>query len=72
MQSQINKVLELLRDGKWHTIKDVSQKSKIQEFKINVLTDFLAEYSFLDINKKDKKARLAQVFVEFLEEILQL
>ena len=43
-------------------------KSKIQEFKINMLTDFLAEYSFLDTNKKDKKARLAQVFVEFLEE----
>jgi hypothetical protein len=69
MQPQIDKVVELLRDGKWHTIKEISQKSKLHEFKIEILTDFLADYSFLKLNKKENKAKLTKVFTEFLKQI---
>ncbi|MDH5448400.1 MAG: hypothetical protein OEX01_05290 [Candidatus Bathyarchaeota archaeon] len=69
MQLQIDKVIELLRDGKWHTIKEISQKSKIHEFKVEIVTDFLADYSFLELNKKGKKAKLSEVFTEFLKKL---
>lgn len=72
MQLQIDKVVELLKDGKWHTIKEISQKSKLHEFKIEILTDFLANYSFLKLNKKERKAKLSEVFVEFLKKISRL
>ena len=72
MQLQIDKVVELLKDGKWHTIKEISQKSKLHEFKIEILTDFLADYSFLKLNKKERKAKLSEVFVEFLKKIRRL
>ena len=66
MHLQIDHVIELLKDGKWHEIKEISQKSKLHEFKIEILTDFLADYSFLELNKKEKKAKLSKVFVDFL------
>lgn len=72
MQLQIDKVVELLKDGKWHTIKEISQKSKLHEFKIEILTNFLANYSFLKLNKKERKAKLSEVFVEFLKKISRL
>lgn len=71
MQSQIDKVVELLKDGKWHSIREISQKSKMHEFRIEILADFLADYSFLKLNKKEKKAKLSKTFVEFLNKIMQ-
>lgn len=67
MKLEIENVIELLKDGKWHTIKEISQKSKIHEFKIEMITDFLADYSFLELNKEEKKAKLSKMFVEFLK-----
>ena len=66
MQLQMDMVIELLEDGKWHKIQTISQKSKLNEFKIEILTDFLADYSFLEFNKSEKKARLSKIFAEFL------
>ena len=67
MQLQMDMVIELLEDGKWHKIQTISQKSKLNEFKIEILTDFLAEYSFLKLNKKESKAKLSKVVVDFLK-----
>jgi len=72
MQQQIDNVIELLKDGKWHKIKEISQKSKLNEFKIEILTDFLADYSFLELNKKQKEAKLSKMFVKFLRKTYQL
>lgn len=67
MHSQIDNIVELLKDGKWHTVKEISRESKIHEFKIEILTNFLAGYSFLELNKKEKKAKSSRVFAEFLK-----
>ncbi|MCK4478520.1 hypothetical protein KAU88_08360 [Candidatus Bathyarchaeota archaeon] len=72
MQPQINSAIELLRDGKWHTLKEISQKTKLHEFKIEILADFLADYSFLELNRKDKKAKLSKTFLGFLKKTQQL
>ncbi len=66
MQPQIDNLIELLKDGKWHTVEELSQKTKLHEFKLAVLFDFLADYSFLRIDKRDRKAKLSRVFLEFL------
>lgn len=72
MQPHIDNILETLRDGKWHTLREISQKTKLHEFKIEIITYFLADYSFLEFNKKDKKAKLTKMFVNFLKKTRQL
>lgn len=67
MQPQIDNVIELLKDGKWHYLEELSQKTKLHEFKLAVLFDFLADYSFLKLDKTDRKAKLSKVFLEFLK-----
>lgn len=67
MHPQIDKIIELLKDGKWHTIKEISQKSKLHEFKIEILADFLARYSFLELNKKERRVKPSQALTAFLE-----
>lgn len=72
MQSSIDKIINLLQDGKWHTIKELSQKSRVHDFKIEMLTDFLADYSFVKLDKKEGKAKLSESFAEFLKKAQKL
>jgi hypothetical protein len=67
MHAQIDNVVELLKDGKWHSIAEISRKTKLNEFKVEILADFLADYSFLELNKKEKKAKLSRAFIDFLK-----
>jgi len=59
----------MLKDGKWHSIREISQKSKLNECKIELLTNFLSAFSFLELNRQQKKARLSKAFTEFLKKI---
>ncbi len=70
--SAIDEILELLEDGKWHDIKEVMEKSNLQEFKVEMIYDFLAEYAFIDFNKEQKKAKLTPTTLKFLRGIRRL
>jgi len=59
-------------DGKWHSFGEISREINIHESKIETLTDFLADYSFLQLKKKEKKAKLTKAFEEFLKRIEDL
>jgi len=65
-------VIGLLMDGKWHSFSEISQEINVHESKIEILTDFLADYSFLQLKKKEKKAKLTKAFEEFLKSIEDL
>ena len=67
MQSIIDRIVEMFKDGKWHTINELSKMSQIHEFKIEIMTDFLADYSFLEFNKKERKAKSSIAFGKFLK-----
>jgi hypothetical protein len=67
MQPKIENAIELLKDGKWHTIEEISQKTRLHKFKIELLADFLADYSFIEFNKKQQKAKSSKAFAEFLK-----
>jgi predicted transcriptional regulator len=70
--SAIDEILELLEDGKWHDIKEVMEKSNLQEFKVEVIYGFLAEYAFVDFNKEQQKAKLTPTTLKFLKEIRRI
>jgi hypothetical protein len=67
MQPKIETVIELLKDGKWHTIDEISQKTRLHQFKIELLADFLADYSFITFNKKQHRAKSSKAFAELLK-----
>ncbi len=69
MSHAVDTVIEVLEDGRWHTIREISRKTKVNDFKIEVLAAFLADYSFLDLNRREKKAKLSKVFAEFLKKM---
>lgn len=66
---RVDSLLEELRNGEWHGLKDVANKTKLHEFIVEVITNFLAEYDFLELNRKEKKVRLSPQLRLFLERI---
>lgn len=68
MKSQIEYMIDSMKDGKWHTMIEISQKTKLHELKIVILAEFLAAYTFLHLDKAERRARLSEVFTDFLQE----
>ncbi len=62
-------VLDELKNGEWHGLKEVANKTRLHEFIVEVITNFLAEYDFLELNRKEKKVRLSPQLRLFLERI---
>jgi len=65
--SPIDHILELLKDGKWHEIKQIAEKAQLHEFKLELITSFLFEYGFIKIDTKKKKIRLAPALLSFMK-----
>jgi len=65
----VDEILELLNDGKWHSLSEVVEKSRLSEFKAETVMGFLAEYHFIQLDRERKKARLTPPALSFLEEI---
>jgi hypothetical protein len=64
-----NTIIWLLRDGKWHSIKEIMQFSRGTQFKTLPVLNFLWKFDFVDINKKEKKVRLCSPALEFMHKI---
>ncbi|RLI47219.1 hypothetical protein DRO69_01190 [Candidatus Bathyarchaeota archaeon] len=70
--SAIDEIFELLEDGRWHDIKEAMAKSNLQEFKVEMIYGFLAEYAFIDFNNEQKKAKLTPTTLKFIREIRRI
>jgi len=68
----IDEILELLKNGQWHELKEIADKTNLQGFRAELISNFLAEYDFLEFDKKEKKIRLTpqlQLFLRNIENI---
>jgi len=65
----VNIIFDLLEDGKWHSLTEMTDKSGVHEFKLEIVTNFLAEYDFIELDKTKRKAKLAMSVVDFLKKI---
>jgi DNA-binding IclR family transcriptional regulator len=68
----MNVILDLLEDGKWHSLTEVSRKSGLHEFKLEIVTSFLAEFDFVRLDKANGRVRLASSVVDFLRKIRRI
>jgi DNA-binding IclR family transcriptional regulator len=68
----IDQILKLLKNGEWHGLKEIAEKIGLQEFKVEVITSFLAEYNFLNFNKKENKIKISPELLFFLKKVEEL
>jgi len=65
----IDVILTLLSNGEWHSLKEIADETNLHEFKVELVTSFLAEYDFLEFDKKEKKIKLSLQLLLFLKKI---
>jgi transcription initiation factor IIE alpha subunit len=64
--SKIVKILEMLSDKQWYTLKEIQQKMKLNENQMQQIIGFLKEYNFIIINEKGKEIKLEETVRRFL------
>jgi len=65
----IDEILQLLKNGEWHGLREIVDKTRLHEFKVELITSFLAEYDFLEFDKREKKIKLSLQLLLFLKKI---
>jgi len=64
----MTKILETLGDGKWHPIKEIQQKTKLDDNQIHQVIEFLERYYFISVDKMTKKVMLDKTVQKFLHQ----
>jgi hypothetical protein len=67
--TEIDKFFEVLKDGKWHSINEITNKTKMKENNLKLVTSFLEEFSFIHVDKEKKKAKLDSPTRKFLQKL---
>jgi len=62
----MTRTLEILIDGKWHALKEVKEKTKLNKNQIQQVIDFLERYGFISVDKMARKIRLDKSVEKFL------
>jgi len=65
-------ILKLLENGKWHYLKDVTVKSRIDQSNVKTVTKFLEKYNFVKLNEAEQKIKIEPSTNRFLKKIRQL
>ena len=60
-------ILEILKDGKWHSIKEIEEKTKLHEFKLQMIIDFLTNFNFVEKKKDCKEIKATQEFLKIIK-----
>jgi len=59
----------LLKDGNWHDLREITKKCSSNGLRVEMIVNFLWKYDFMELDKKDRKARLRPLMLEFIDEI---
>lgn len=69
MMLTIDEILWSLKDGKWHNLKEITEKSSLAESKAKMTINFLQEYRFIQVDENERKAKLRPQMLKFIDEI---
>ena len=65
--SEINLILNILSDGKMHDIEELKLKSRINDFEITQILEFLNIFDFIEIVDY-KKVKTKKIFKKIIRE----
>ena len=69
---KIDEILILLKNNKWHDLKEITEKVEVSIDQIEHIAGFLLEYGFIQLGLNNKKVKLKPQLFKFLTEIQQL
>lgn len=64
--SKIAKILERLKDGEWHSLKEIQQEIKLMEYQIQQIITFLKEYDLIIVDERENKVKIKKFVQRFL------
>ena len=70
--STIDEILWLLKDGRWHNLKEIEKKVALPKVTAEMVVSFLGEYDFIELNENLKKIKLKPSILEFFEKIQRI
>ena len=68
----IDEILWLLKDGEWHDLKEITEKTSLPKFKAEIAVSFLGKYDFILFNETARKVRLQPSMLDFIDEIQRI
>ena len=69
---KVDDVLRLLENGEWHDLREIGEKIQLPNLDTASVTNFLAQFDFIKLDKERKKARLDPSTQTFLRRIRRL
>jgi len=61
-------VIDLIKNGQWHTLEDITNKAKLPKLKTDKILEFLADYNFIDLDSGHGKVKVTSSLMKFLKE----
>jgi len=68
----VDDILKSLENGRWHNLKEIEKKTQLDNTKVKSITEFLAKYNFILLDKERKKAKLNPSAQDFLNRIQKI
>jgi hypothetical protein len=68
-QIAIDKLLDSLKDGRWHSAEEVQQASGLDARRTKLILSFMNEFNLIQTDKKTNKIRLSRLTKQFLEKL---
>lgn len=65
---EIDEVVSLIQNGRWHNLEDVVKRTKLPELKTKKILEFLINHSFIDLDSEHKKVKMTPSLTKFLNE----
>jgi DNA-binding IclR family transcriptional regulator len=65
----VEEIFDTLKNGKWHDFMEISEKTRLSMVKLKMLTNFLAEYEFIELDERKQRTRLTPSVLIFLKKI---
>ncbi len=69
---KVEDILRLLENGKWHDLKEIGEKTQLNDLKVKSATKFLLQYEFVKLDEREQKIKLDPSMQNFLKKIRQL
>ncbi len=67
--SKIDAILWTLKDGKVHSLTEITEKIPLPHQLTKMVLSFLREFNFIQMNEIEQKAKLHPVMLKFINEI---
>jgi hypothetical protein len=59
----------MLRDGQWHDMDEIASRARLSPLKMQIMTEFLAKYNFVQLDRKNFRIKISRRMAEFFHSI---